>query len=535
MQLGSFSPNKETLIIFPPAKKEPTSYSIPSEVTTINSYAFYKCSIVFLTISDQVKITTIQPYTFAKSSLQTIKIYASITLIDQYAFSECSQLATFLFPSTIARIEYYAFSKCRFLGQIILPDPTTNNKVKTPGSIYYDPNGGVTGKTTDTVIQSYGYICYGWFDSSNNAKVNDCGKQYDIVSNCDKGIYIDISSTKQYSYTAVTLPEVYKPDINDSLKAYFNTNDTTISIRPIDFSKTSHFKFLGWYLNDQYKGVAGESFTPSSLSSKVELIAHWEISYEIETITLPQPYVTVKSDEYKYTVSYNLNGFDGNIPNDEITKEVTSVFNGWYLSNSDDSLIGNDGDTYTPPEDTENNIIIYAHWNKESAIYPITLPSPPLISISESEEFNVSYDLNGAKGTLPDDLVTKTILHTFNGWYLTDKGGSPIGEPSGSYLPSEISDDLVIYAQWLTEKPIYSSYRLPLPQHHNSSYLFLCWNENKYGNGMSYRAESPFSTTESITLYAQWIKMTEEFQPYRFASTLVIMKFYLFTIYLLGA
>ena len=80
--------------------KEVTSVKIPSGVTSIGVYAFYKCSsLASITIPDSV--TSIEFRAFANcSSLASITIPDSVTSIGDGAFEYCSSLANIYYKGT---------------------------------------------------------------------------------------------------------------------------------------------------------------------------------------------------------------------------------------------------------------------------------------------------------------------------------------------------------------------------------------------------------------------------------------------------
>ena len=83
---------KSELILYPPGKWE-SSYSVPSGVTTICSYAFSDCYLDSVIISEGV--TTICDFAFYRCySVETITISSSVTTIGPQAFRYCNKLAS---------------------------------------------------------------------------------------------------------------------------------------------------------------------------------------------------------------------------------------------------------------------------------------------------------------------------------------------------------------------------------------------------------------------------------------------------------
>ncbi len=99
-----FDENGSTLICYPSAKAA-TSYSIPKSVTTIDDYAFANCS-----------------------KMATITIPSSVATIGDYAFYNCSALADITIPSSVESVGSGAF-----IGTELLTYQLKNNM----GPLYY--------------------------------------------------------------------------------------------------------------------------------------------------------------------------------------------------------------------------------------------------------------------------------------------------------------------------------------------------------------------------------------------------------------
>lgn len=92
-----FNRDQTELCAYPMGKKE-TSYSIPSGVTNIGSYAFR-----------------------GTTALATVDLPAGVVNIGEYAFSGCTSLTSMNLPSSVARIGEGAFGRCLVLTSVNIP------------------------------------------------------------------------------------------------------------------------------------------------------------------------------------------------------------------------------------------------------------------------------------------------------------------------------------------------------------------------------------------------------------------------------
>ena len=107
-----------TELICYPASKTDTSFTIPDAVTSIGSYAFYKCtSLTSITISESV--TSISSWAFSGcTSLTSVTIPDSVTSIGSYAFYRCTKLTSITIPDAVTSIGSYAFYYCSSLTSV---------------------------------------------------------------------------------------------------------------------------------------------------------------------------------------------------------------------------------------------------------------------------------------------------------------------------------------------------------------------------------------------------------------------------------
>ena len=90
----------------------PTSINLPSTLTEIGAYQFYKFSSA-TSVSSLENITAIGEYAFAQcSSLKSITIPEAITTIERHTFEGCSNLSSVSLYQSITKINERAFADC---------------------------------------------------------------------------------------------------------------------------------------------------------------------------------------------------------------------------------------------------------------------------------------------------------------------------------------------------------------------------------------------------------------------------------------
>ena len=104
-----------------------TSVTIPDGVTSIPSYAFYRCTgLTSVTIPDSV--TSIGSYAFEYCRSLTSVTFAEnsqLTSIGDYAFEGCTSLTSVTIPGSVTTIGDRAFAYCTSLTNIVIPDSVT--------------------------------------------------------------------------------------------------------------------------------------------------------------------------------------------------------------------------------------------------------------------------------------------------------------------------------------------------------------------------------------------------------------------------
>lgn len=123
-----YNKDMTTLILYAP-KKEDTSFSVHATVKTIDAYAFQYSELKAVTLPDGLE--KIGYGAFISSSIESIKIPASVTNLGTLVFSKCKSLTSVVFEDsiTIKEIPDSAFSSASSLTSIEIPE-----SVETIGS-----------------------------------------------------------------------------------------------------------------------------------------------------------------------------------------------------------------------------------------------------------------------------------------------------------------------------------------------------------------------------------------------------------------
>ena len=123
-----YNKDMTTLILYAP-KKEDTSFSVHATVKTIDAYAFQYSGLKAVTLPDGLE--KIGYGAFISSSIESIKIPASVTNLGTLVFSKCKSLTSVVFEDsiTIKEIPGSAFSSASSLTSIEIPE-----SVETIGS-----------------------------------------------------------------------------------------------------------------------------------------------------------------------------------------------------------------------------------------------------------------------------------------------------------------------------------------------------------------------------------------------------------------
>jgi len=143
--------NKQQNIIIQCTISNRGSYNIPSTVSEIANYSFYRCNNL-TSILIPNKVTYIGDYAFnnCKGLKGTIIIPSSVKTLGELSFGSCSSLDSIIFPSSVTSVESYTFFGCSGLTSFC-----TYNVIPNDLSSSFLVFGNVD-KTTCTLYVPYG-------------------------------------------------------------------------------------------------------------------------------------------------------------------------------------------------------------------------------------------------------------------------------------------------------------------------------------------------------------------------------------------
>ncbi|MDR2634326.1 MAG: leucine-rich repeat protein [Treponema sp.] len=149
-----FSKDGKTLVYYP-AGKVYTSYTIPSSVSAIGEWAFYGCSGLS-SINIPSSVTAIGNGAFSDcSGLSSISIPGSVSAIGAWAFYGCSGLSSISIPGSVSSIGVSAFAACSGLRSISIPGSVT-----AIGVSVFEACSGLRSISIPGSVTSIGYAAF---------------------------------------------------------------------------------------------------------------------------------------------------------------------------------------------------------------------------------------------------------------------------------------------------------------------------------------------------------------------------------------
>ena len=195
-------------------------------VTSIGNYAFYECTgLASITIPNSV--TDIGEYAFYYCTELTSVTIPNVTKIANSAFYGCTELKSITIPNSMTSIGDYAFSDCTSLTSVTIP-----NSVTSIGDYAFSGCTGLTSVTLPSSVTNIGncafYCCDGLKTVTYLTK-----KPFDI----DVSVFSDETYNNAKLHVLEELVPVFKDLVgwgnflaivtekDDDLKAKMDTND----------------------------------------------------------------------------------------------------------------------------------------------------------------------------------------------------------------------------------------------------------------------------------------------------------------------
>jgi len=380
---------------------------------------------------------------------------------------------------------------------------------------------GRIGETTFTVEEKEGYSL------ENSSVVCDNGAEGSVLGNIITISNINKDNECKIITNGVKVIVVYDQNGGSGVSPLSNVLTFREKyILPLVAPTRAGYTFGGWY-TEVDGGTEITENTNVINASNHSIYAHWNPN--TITVTLDDQSATsagTKVVYYKYNTAYYSNS-DLSTPITKITVPVKTgyIFGGYYASiggegtkyiNADGTFVNNSNSNLTA------NTTLYAYWTKNT--YTVTYNQNGGSGVSPASN-TVTY---GGKYKLPSTNPTK-VGYTFAGWFTAASGGTEVTTNTSVTATSNHS----IYAHWTPNKYTVSynanggsgsmtsdtvtydtNYTVKANTFTRSGYKFKGWNESSNGTGIDWTSwiGSPikWTSTKSITLYAQWEKDNRE-------------------------
>ncbi len=163
------------------------SFTIPENVTTIGSRAFYGCKFEEMILPS--KVEKIGGYAFYNCIFDEIIIPEAVNEIGDYAFANCKNIESIIIPDSVTTIGSFAFEGCEKLKNVDLP-----NNIYYAGAGIFDETIYITELENDFLI------------TENGVLVDYIGESLDVV--VPEGVIkIGNAFTDRKDIKSITLPE----------------------------------------------------------------------------------------------------------------------------------------------------------------------------------------------------------------------------------------------------------------------------------------------------------------------------------------
>lgn len=278
------------------------------------------------------------------------------------------------------------------------------------------------------------------------------------------------------------------------------------------FSNPGH-AFASWNTAANGSGTTYADGAQYSFAADLTLYAEWTVSSN--------------------TLSFSPNGGTGSIapilgasgssvtlPGGGALLFTGSTFVDWNTSADGTGATYNAGSTFS----INAAATLYAQWTANSTTPP-TSTTTIVITLNGGSGTGSLTPVSLAAGStviLPSSAGLSKPGYTFSGWYTAASGGTFLGLPGASFIPTS---SVVIFAQWTVNPTVtlkFSSNHgaglivaesglegatiiLPAATRFTyAGYSFAGWNTTSDASGTSYSNRASFTLSTSMTLYAQW-------------------------------
>ena len=254
-EIGVLFNKDKTEILRYPAANIQTKYTVPSSVTRISSYAFYRCS-----------------------NLVNIELHDSIDYIDDYAFWGCTELKSMLLHEGIKEISWGMFGDCVNLKTIYLPasiekiDQDAFYNCKKLTDIHY--SGSQKDWNTIGIYDMSGIYDYGAniHYNSNTLKV----MSYNVY--VKNGTVTGVTNGKKYNCSYENRARYLVQNIHANMPDSFGLQEVTSELRTC----IENYEDLnGGILKANYAGV-GEYRSKSGSNNEASLIYYNKTKYSLK-------------------------------------------------------------------------------------------------------------------------------------------------------------------------------------------------------------------------------------------------------------
>ena len=315
------------------------SVTIPSSVTSIGNNAFaYNDNIVNMVIPDSV--TDLGTYAFCScQSLQSINIPESVTELKGYLFSDCVSLKSIIIPANVISIGNYVFGYCKSLSSI------TCNRTVAPSvtsSTFGTGTSSYTGRDTYSTRrnklyvpeESIGYDTSYWLDPLCSS--DKCG----FSMPKPPGVYIQHVNGALFSESEWTAGGYANSDANgvavlcsdasfviakqdaSSSSLVWNISGNTVpdivtstssATAVLDFDGAGNTPKIIEYLDSAPAAEACAAFTfPNGKKGYFPALGEWQCAYNNKTAVVSAMNLiggtAIKNDRYYSSTQYPTNG-----------------------------------------------------------------------------------------------------------------------------------------------------------------------------------------------------------------------------------